>query len=75
MLIYHGSEFVIEKPEYGKGKPHNDYGRGLYCTENIELAKEWSCDENHDGYANFYELNLEGLNILNLNSDEYNILH
>ena len=40
MKIYHGSEFCIEKPEYGKGKPYNDYGLGFYCTEEIELAKE-----------------------------------
>ena len=37
-ILYHGSEFLIEKPEFGKGARHNDYGRGFYCTENIELA-------------------------------------
>ena len=37
-VLYHGSEFLIEKPEFGKGARHNDYGRGFYCTENIELA-------------------------------------
>lgn len=30
--IYHGSEYVIEKPIYGKGSARNDYGRGFYCT-------------------------------------------
>ena len=39
-ILYHGSEFLIEKPEFGKGARHNDYGRGFYCTENIELARE-----------------------------------
>ena len=34
-ILYHGSEFLIEKPEFGKGARHNDYGRGFYCTENI----------------------------------------
>ena len=33
-ILYHGSEFLIEKPEFGKGARHNDYGRGFYCTEN-----------------------------------------
>lgn len=42
--ICHGSENIIEKPEFGKGKTTNDYGRGFYCTESIELAKEWACD-------------------------------
>ena len=37
-ILYHGSEFLIEKPEFGKGARHNDYGRGFYCTENIEFV-------------------------------------
>ena len=40
MNIYHGSKDIIKQPEYGKGKPHNDYGLGFYCTEDIEMAKE-----------------------------------
>ena len=42
MIIYHGSPEIIEVPTYGLGSETNDYGRGFYCTENIELAKEWS---------------------------------
>lgn len=75
MRIYHGSIDKIEKPEYGKGKPYNDYGLGFYCTENIEIAKEWSCGEDYDGFANVYEIDLSELKILNLNSSEYCILH
>ena len=50
--IYHGSDHIIEQPVYGEGKPYNDYGRGFYCTEHAELAKEWACSANSDGYAN-----------------------
>ena len=71
--IYHGSDHIIKKPKYGGGKPHNDYGYGFYCTESSEMAKEWAVSEEHDGYANRYELDLEGLKILNLNQD-YSIL-
>jgi len=66
-ILYHGSDHIIEKPEYGKGMRNNDYGRGFYCTENLELAKEWVCAKQKDGYANIYELNMEGLKVLNLN--------
>lgn len=45
MRIYHGSENIIEKPEYGKGKTTNDYGRGFYCTESFDLAREWGLRE------------------------------
>lgn len=75
MTLYHGSADVIGKPEFGKGKTHNDYGPGFYCTENIELAKEWACTEGQDGYANQYEIETEGLRILNLSEENYGILH
>lgn len=54
---------------------HNDYGRGFYCTENIELAKEWACGKQTNGYANIYELDMSDLKCLNLNRKEYNILN
>ena len=75
LILYHGSSEIIEKPIFGKGKAYNDYGRGFYCTENFELAKEWACTEGLDGYANQYEIETDGLKILNLSSGEYTVLH
>lgn len=73
--LYHGSQFIVESPQYGKGARTNDYGRGFYCTEEIELAREWACKKGKNGYVNIYEMDLAGLKILNLNSKEYNILN
>ena len=73
--LYHGSEKIIEKPEFGKGARNNDYGKGFYCTENIELAREWACAKQKNGYVNIYDLDMSGLQVLNLNSQEYNILN
>ena len=73
--IYHGSINIVEKPVFGEGKPYNDYGRGFYCTEHVELAKEWACSSDSDGYANHYQLDLDGLRVLYLNGSEYNILN
>ena len=75
LVLYHGSPEIIEKPIYGKGKAYNDYGKGFYCTEILELAKEWACTEGVDGYANQYEIETDNLRILNLSADEYTILH
>ena len=75
IILYHGSIEKIEKPLLGKGKVYNDYGQGFYCTEHIELAKEWSCNEGVDGFSNKYELDTTDLRILNLSSEEYTILH
>ncbi len=74
-ILYHGSDHIIEKPEYEKGMRNNDYCRGFYCTENLELAKEWACAKKKDGYANIYELDMEGLKVLNLNDSPYHILN
>ena len=63
-VLYHGSSMIVEKPEYGKGKPYNDYGSGFYCTKHIELAKEWAVGENSDGFVNSYEIDLSNLKIL-----------
>jgi len=73
--IYHGSVNIIDSPIFGGGKPYNDYGRGFYCTEHVELAKEWACSSNSDGYANHYQLKMDGLSVLNLNNPEFNILN
>ncbi len=73
--LYHGSSSIIEKPLYGYGKPYNDYGIGFYCTDSLEMAKEWGVGRDRDGYANCYEIECAGLRILDLNSPEYCILH
>lgn len=73
--LYHGSKDVVEKPQYGFGKKYNDYGQGFYCTDVLTMAKEWGASLEQDGYANCYELACEGLKILDLNQEQYNILH
>ena len=75
MDIYHGSPLIIEAPEFGKGNPMNDYGLGFYCTEDIELAKEWACKTPKDGFANKYSIDKTGLDILNLTSGDWHILN
>lgn len=75
MILYHGSDHIIEVPVYNGSKRTNDYGYGFYTTESLDLAKEWACSDNKDGFANSYEANLDGLRILNLNGPEYHILN
>ena len=74
--LYHGSEFVIKSPQFGVGRNDNDYGQGFYCTERLELAKEWAVADLHDGHANRYTLDLEGLTVVDLdNQRRYTPLH
>ena len=74
-ILYHGSDHIIERPKYGTGKPYNDYGLGFYCTENPNMAKEWGVGSDRDGYANQYQLDCDGLFILDLNDPQYTMLH
>ena len=60
LKLYHGSDHIISTPEYGVGKSWNDYGKGFYCTESVELAKE--CYEelnNVRGKVNIIKQDLE----------------
>lgn len=75
LTLFHGSDHIIEKPDFHLGKTNNDYGRGFYCTEELEMAKEWACKQNNDGFANKYILKLDSLKILNLLDGSYNLLH
>lgn len=75
ITLLHGSDHIIKKPILSLGKAHNDYGYGFYCTELLEMAKEWACKENKDGFVNEYKLNTDGLKILNLLDGTYSILN
>lgn len=75
MIIYHGSPQIVKHPGLGKGKPYNDYGQGFYCTESLDLAKEWACPTQKDGFANKYTLNTKGLSLLHLSGGSYHILN
>ena len=73
--IYHGSVNEIRNPIFGHGKQYNDYGLGFYCTESLDMAKEWGVGKDRDGYANIYEMNCSGLRILDLHEERFCILH
>ena len=75
MIIFHGSTEIVEVPVFGKGSKNNDYGKGFYCTESLELAKEWACPTIQDGFANQYEFDMTGLSVMYLNRDGYSILN
>lgn len=73
--LLHGSDHVIKKPNLNIAKPTNDYGRGFYCTDIPEMAKEWACKKNTDGIVNEYYIDFDGLKVLNLLDGNYTILN
>lgn len=75
ITVYHGSSKIVEQPIFGVGNPNNDYGLGFYCTESVDLAKEWACSAETDGYANQYTLDISDLSVLSLTNGNYHILN
>jgi len=75
VVIYHGSDHIVKEPEYGFGGVHNDYGPGFYCTQDIEIAKEWANKSTEFGYVNKYQFDGRGLKVLDLTSDKYSVLN
>ena len=73
--LYHGSYKIVQEPKYGRGKEYNDYGQGFYLTEDPDLACEWAVNDGLDGFVSRYEIEMDDLSILCLNSEEYSILH
>ena len=75
ITLYHGSQQIVEAPNRSMSRPYNDYGQGFYCTEHFELAGEWAVSEKSDGYINVYLIDMEGMNVLNLNTPDFHLLH
>ena len=75
ITLYHGTDHIIKKPSFDLGKPTNDYGKGFYCTRLLDMAKEWACKDNTDGFANKYSFDECGLNILNLLDGQHTVLN
>lgn len=73
--LWHGSDHIVEHPTFGAGSPFNDYGLGFYCTEHVELAREWACVGRGSGFANHYRLDDSGLVLLDLSEPDFTVLH
>ncbi len=73
--LFHGSDHIIEVPNINIGNPNNDYGRGFYCTHDDEMAREWACKKNTDGFVNIYDFDEDGLKVLNLLDGNHTVLN
>lgn len=60
---------------FGVGKKQNDYGLGFYCTQELDLAKEWGVSKDCDGFVNIYTIENSELSVLDLTSSNFSILH
>ncbi len=75
MIVYHGSDHIIECPKYELGIPTNDFGKGFYMTEDEDLAKEYAVRFGKNGYLNKYDLDISDLKLINLMKGKYTVLN
>ena len=64
ITLYHGSPKSTLFPTFGLGEEKHDYGKGLYLTPDIELAREWAVCDGTDGFLYKIDLDLNGLVLL-----------
>lgn len=70
LIVYHGSDEIIDNPTHNGGRHFSDFGLGFYVTTNIEMAKSWASRRNNKPvYVNKYMLNTEGLTSLTFDLD------
>ncbi|SHK98892.1 Protein of unknown function [Hespellia stercorisuis DSM 15480] len=55
IIIYHGSQDVVEYPEIRTARFHKDFYYGFYCTLYQEQAKRWAVRYNGRGILNEYK--------------------
>ena len=75
ITLLHGSDHIIEVPDISIGNEKNDYGKGFYCTRVDEMAREWACKKNTEGFVNRYEFNMDGLSVLDLLDGQHSVLN
>lgn len=54
MIVYHGSNAIVEKPEIRTSKYNKDFSFGFYCTLFQEQAQRWAVRHGGTGIVNAY---------------------
>lgn len=55
MILYHGSQTIVDEPEIRKTKYTKDFGWGFYCTVIKEQAERWAIRKTGTGFVNYFE--------------------
>lgn len=54
VVLYHGSDEIVEFPEIRKSKYAKDFSWGFYCTNDYEQAFRWAKKNRNKGIVNKY---------------------
>ena len=54
MILYHGSNVIVQEPQILENGFYKDFGYGFYCTIIENLAKLWALKKSRRHIVNFY---------------------
>lgn len=55
MILYHGSNVIVQEPQILENGFYKDFGYGFYCTILEKQAKRWALTKRRKHIVNFYE--------------------
>lgn len=69
MIVYHGSNSIVEHPDHTKGRSDTDFGQGFYATAAEIMAQKWAARKS-SSVINVYDIDFTGLKVKKLKLDE-----
>ena len=54
MILYHGSNVIVQKPQILTNGYYKDFGYGFYCTSIEKQAKRWALTKRKQHIVNVY---------------------
>lgn len=76
VILYHGSDKIVNPPDPYYNNPDNDFGRGFYLADDYQVSAEWACMSpnwtNH--IVNQYDFDWDGLRVLDFLDGTHSVL-
>jgi len=45
MILYHGTDQIIETIDFSRSRLRTDFGRGFYMSDKLGIARDWAIDK------------------------------
>lgn len=55
MILFHGSNVIVQEPQILENGFYKDFGYGFYCTILEKQAKRWAFTKRRNHIVNYYE--------------------
>ena len=69
MILYHGSNEIVNSPMVDYGRTDVDFGKGFYMTADCDMASKWACRK-ATSVVNEYIINFKDLKVYRFKADK-----